>query len=568
MARLRRGERLIIAKPQAWRLAWFAGLFWFGAVASRADTHYVAQASQTEVPNYTNWADASSNIQHAINVAGANDTVLVSNGTYNLTNQISITNITVRSLNGTNLTFVNGNNYVGKPVTNRCFYIDHSVLNGFTVSNGFARDSSGGGIYIKNTGLVYNCFISGNTASNISQSSGAGGGGVYISVGGIVSNCSIVNNTFWDNADRTLASVGGGGADLYDDGILTESYISGNVSYWNGGGVCINRAYGNRPPGGTECIVTNCVVTDNRAKKDGGGVYMCYGCVVATCVISNNVAEKNGGGIINGSGTVKNSIIIGNTASNSYGGATAGGGDSTWTTGGIMSNCQVIANWARSGSAGGVGMAGLMNTSQVVNCIIARNRADGSYGGGIFLSDRGLIKNCLIYCNTNQGAWTGVGGGVWLGNQTKYQYPVGLINCTIVSNREIGTSTSRGGGLYVDGTNYIANCIIYDNTAATASPNIYNNTAANTNNYWNTCSLGSDLLAPNQGNSTNNPLFIDQGNRNYRLSKGSPCINAGINLLPWMAGDYDLDGRVRIRYGKVDMGAYEAIYGGTMCVFR
>jgi hypothetical protein len=43
-------------------------------------------------PPFTNWPDASTNIQWAVNAATAGETVWVSNGTYYLTNQINLTN--------------------------------------------------------------------------------------------------------------------------------------------------------------------------------------------------------------------------------------------------------------------------------------------------------------------------------------------------------------------------------------------------------------------------------------------------------------------------------------------
>ena len=62
-------------------------------------------------------------------------------------------------------------------------------------------------------------------------------------------------------------------------------------------------------------------------------------------------------------------------------------------------------------------------------------------------------------------------------------------------------------------------------------------------------------------------MFVDTNSGNYRLAARSPCINAGTNL-SWMANSSvtsrDLDGRQRIRYGTVDMGAYEHIRAGTI----
>jgi streptogramin lyase len=52
------------------------------------------------------------------------------------------------------------------------------------------------------------------------------------------------------------------------------------------------------------------------------------------------------------------------------------------------------------------------------------------------------------------------------------------------------------------------------------------------------------------------PLFVDKAAGDYHLSTNSPCLNAGDNsvLKPsWM----DLDGRVRLHEGQVDLGAYE-----------
>ncbi|MBU4211926.1 MAG: hypothetical protein KKD33_05010, partial [Verrucomicrobia bacterium] len=77
------------------------------------------------------------------------------------------------------------------------------------------------------------------------------------------------------------------------------------------------------------------------------------------------------------------------------------------------------------------------------------------------------------------------------------------------------------------------------------------------------------------GNITGDPMFVDKGLGygttnvvgNYRLSPNSPCINAGMNQ-NWMTNGVDLDGMMRIRYGTVDMGAYERINKGAIFSVR
>jgi hypothetical protein len=152
-------------------------------------------------------------------------------------------------------------------------------------------------------------------------------------------------------------------------------------------------------------------------------------------------------------------------------------------------------------------------------------------------------------CNSPYG-----GGGLYLGSASS------LINCTIVSNYTPG----RGSGIYFDGAganSVVSNSILYANNGA----QIYS--AATTNCFWRTCS--DIVLASGQGNILNNPLFVDPNNRNYRLSKESPCVNTGGNQ-DWMMNAGDLDGRRRIDKfsGLVDMGCYEYVPRGTIVTIR
>jgi hypothetical protein len=96
---------------------------------------------------------------------------------------------------------------------------------------------------------------------------------------------------------------------------------------------------------------------------------------------------------------------------------------------------------------------------------------------------------------------------------------------------------------------------------------VYPTDGAQITNYWRTCC--SVALAQDQGNIINNPLFVDRGNNNYRLSKDSPCRNTGMNE-SWMTNAVDLAGYRRLdRFsGLVDMGCYEYVPSGTMVIIR
>ena len=76
-------------------------------------------------------------------------------------------------------------------------------------------------------------------------------------------------------------------------------------------------------------------------------------------------------------------------------------------------------------------------------------------------------------------------------------------------------------------------------------------------------------LAEYEGHVTNPPAFVAFAANDFRLTPGSPCVNAGTNQ-PWMDGAHDLDGRTRVdRFsGRVDMGGYEGVPRGALLRIR
>jgi predicted outer membrane repeat protein len=112
-----------------------------------------------------------------------------------------------------------------------------------------------------------------------------------------------------------------------------------------------------------------------------------------------------------------------------------------------------------------------------------------------------------------------------------------VINCTIVGN----SSSTLGGGIYSTdelGGHTLAtvfNSIVWGN-----SPDEVVDVAGamTTVNY-------SDVLGgwPGTGNIDADPMFVAPGSGDYRLSAGSPCIDAGHNWgMPVDVNDYDEDG--------------------------
>ena len=430
------------------------------------------------------WADATNNLQGAINAATNGVTVWVSNGLYNtggvtnypasgciLTSRVAIWKaITVRSKdnNPTN-TIIMGAWHPGStngPTAVRCVYMAaNAKLIGFTLTNGATA--------------INNNTLYGSTHYDIC------GGGVVCPINNttpVISNCIIIANLAYGR------SYGGGGA-YY--GAFYNCTISG----------CRSSTNGPNQPDSASC---------------GGGA---YASVMFNSTLSGNYAD-GGGGIY--AGTLSNCTIIANS-SGAWGGGGAEGGT-------LMYNCRLIQNYTPQYGGGA-------QYCTLYNCLVISNTAS-MVAAGVYEC---TAYNCLL---TGNSAPTGGGAG--------WTSACKLYNCTVAGN----SSSGRGGG--VNGV-VLSNCVVYFNTSSgTVDSNWYGGTVAYS------CTASN---APGTGNTGANPLLLDASRGNYRLAAGSPCINTGTNF-PWMTNgsvtSVDLDGRRRVRYGTVDMGAYEHIRAGTI----
>jgi alpha-tubulin suppressor-like RCC1 family protein len=264
-------------------------------------------------------------------------------------------------------------------------------------------------------------------------------------------------------------------------------------------------------------VISNCIITGNLAAGEAGAVYSGS---IDNCTISNNRAgspgnQGEGGGTV--FSRVTRSTISGNTA--------VWGGGAMY---GSLTDCKIIGNSAYDPIGSATGAGGGAISASLTNCVVMNNTAR-VYGGGIAW---GAAINCLFTGNSSHS-----GGGA---NSTL------VINCTIVGNSAPFDGTSGGFGGGVDSCS-VYNSIIVQNSAGWGGRD--NNVSFCGVLYCCTPYPSGD------GSITDDPVFIDPANGNYRLQTNSPCLNAGSNGLAGAISD--LDDAPRIVDGAVDMGAFE-----------
>ncbi len=268
-------------------------------------------------------------IFEAIFVTADGDTVLALDGRYTGTLNKNLSPmgkaITVRSQNGPDNCIIDCE-YDGRGFHIASGETADSIIDGFTITNGFAG-LDGGGIYCRSASpTIANCAILANTATfrgagvfcdlaspsilrctisgNMSES-GGGGIGLYRSSSPAITGCTITDN-------RALGSVGGGllcGPDC--DPAMIGCTLSGNSAHGGGGVYCASDG----------AQIVSCTITGNVATFSGGGIY-CFrrSPTIANCTFSANEAHYSGGAICCWQGaepTIVNCILWGDHAEGS-----------------------------------------------------------------------------------------------------------------------------------------------------------------------------------------------------------------------------------------------------------
>ena len=158
---------------------------------------------------------------------------------------------------------------------------------------------------------------------------------------------------------------------------------------------------------GRNTYLTNCVVKENYATGNGGGVYLKGGRVQSTLIYNNN-ADQNGGAVyVDDRGLVHRSMLTNNSARNGAGVYL----DNQQPTGGeedhpeylILSTCVVSNNTASGNGAVYCDEGGVLLQNTITNnqCVTATDATDpnASQTGGIYINRYALVANSVIWNN-------------------------------------------------------------------------------------------------------------------------------------------------------------------------
>ncbi|MBN1511116.1 MAG: hypothetical protein JXB13_03810 [Phycisphaerae bacterium] len=187
------------------------------------------------------------------------------------------------------------------------------------------------------------------------------------------------------------------------------------------------------------------------------------------------------------------------------------------------------------------------------HCVIRNNRALVNGGGvSIIGNSAPTFKSCVFISNA-----AGNNGGAI----QAYQCGLTLTNCTVAGNR----AGAAGAGIFLNGVEgLITNCISWGNDIGqdygeSSQLHVINGTPSldyNCVQNWSETLPGAGV-----GNIGADPLFIaqptTQTSGDARLRFGSAAINAGDPTFTPAPGEIDAAGDLRVRCGRIDIGAYE-----------
>ena len=337
-----------------------------------------------------------------------------------------------------------------------------------TVTNN-AADSSGGGIRAIGPNPV--SIVSSTISDNTSDSYGGG----LVLYGTM--NIEIAGSTFDNN---TADDFGGGVSIRNNDGAefsITGSTFNGNFAVTRGGGLDVtsnvvltisdsfftDNFVGDPGPGigggiqftqGT-LTITNSTISGNESWGDGGGIYSTGNLNISDSDITDNFSYESGGGVMFSGATlsIADSTISGNTAQSGGGGLNARGNLEHQ-----IDRTTIASNTAAYGGGIRLGTDGLGNVPFRLNYSTVSGNTAGARGGGIYY-DYGALSMSNSTISSNTAADTG--GGI---SQHHAAGQGTFANSTIAFNT-VTNEDGQGGGIFIGGNGFtLTSTIVASNT--------------------------------------------------------------------------------------------------------
>ncbi len=203
--------------------------------------------------------------------------------------------------------------------------------------------------------------------------------------------------------------------------------------------------------------------------------------------------------------------------------------------------------------ANGGGMYNDHCSPALIDVFITGNAAVN--GGGMYNNNSSTPALINVVVSNNVASKNG--GGIFENSSSS-----NFTNVTISDN-----SAVDGGGMYVSSSSspVLNNCIVWGNTSSSEGNEFFISSATV---ILNNCCYGNesgdvfDTVTPDANCITNDPLFVDTANGDYRITGISPCADAGNSS--YNNKEYDIRGFGRkllktdhTQVGMIDMGAYE-----------
>lgn len=292
--------------------------------------------------------------------------------------------------------------------------------------------------------------------------------------------------------------------------------------------------------GGFDGTENNLVDRDwhaNRTIIDGGGTVSPF----------RNVALEST------VGTVLDGLIVQNGINQNNANGNGNGGAAILASGAQVRNCIFRNNRTRGGKNGAAIHCHLGNV-RIENSLFVNNTSSGN-GGAVQVG--GGVTATIIHCTFANNTAAGPGGAFGLGNETSN---LNVYNTIAYHNTGKGTYSSYGQNANVDG----GGKVVSRSSAIESVSKKF--TDGDDDNHM---SL-SDEVSPLFENPSSVSGYVDDEKQlaeanvaSYRLSDGSPCIDAGDDNYASVS-IHDLDMHKRIVGTHADMGAYE--YDATNAV--